>query len=194
MLEMLIAAGTTALAGLTAGLYANSERARLRRRAKGTMGRLVGALEAAGDPREDAKAKLETAAQHYSETLFQKELESSPLETLKEYGASGVRWSALKSAGILNLWDLERASDWTHRIQGIGATLDRALEPGDRQLQRAAPVRTDSHPNSFIGASGGGPRSSSGSMGVHRSATERLAKAGATAHRGWSQSRCLGID
>jgi len=144
MLEFFILAGSLFGAGITAQIYRGSELGRIRKRAKRVTNRLTGALEAAGDPGSEAQSKLQTVAELYEEALSWEVFDSSPVETLKDHGASGVRWAALKSAGIQSLGDLYRAREWAHQIQGVGTTslerVNRAIASFN-EVRQSEPVR-----------------------------------------------------
>ncbi len=121
MIELLMIAGAAA-AGLSGLVYSTSERGKIRRRARKILRKIDTTVKAAGDPVGIAQAQLQSAAKLYRDELRQRAIDQLPVETLKEYGATGVRWSAIRSAGITSLGDLSRSSEWTHRIQGVGTT------------------------------------------------------------------------
>lgn len=135
MLIGLALAGVALVTGATAGAYAASEPARLRRAAKGALRTVRRGVTRLRTLVEGAELALRRAAGDYAQDQHRARVAATPLEELRRAGVSNVRWSALEEAGVRTLADAEqRDPKELEAIPGVGAGTASKVSEGARAL------------------------------------------------------------
>lgn len=109
------------IAGSFWGSFAITSRGRARVAAREAVERVEREVTLARAPLEMATAALKKEAHAYANQQQRARLAAIPIETLKDAGVSGVRWTALRDGGIQTLADLvARSREQLLTIPGVG--------------------------------------------------------------------------
>jgi len=109
--------------------FAITTRGRARAAAREAVGRLAREVALVRAPLDMATAALKKEAQSYANQQRTTRLATIPVDSLKDVGAPGVRWTALRDGGVHTLADLAaRSKEQLLMIPGVGeGTADSVL-------------------------------------------------------------------
>ena len=103
------------------GSFAITARGRARAAARGAVERLEREVALAWAPLDMATAALKKEAHAYADQQRTARLAAIPVESLKDVGLSGVRWTALHDGGVHTLADLTaRSKEQLVTLPGVG--------------------------------------------------------------------------
>lgn len=82
---------------------------------------------------------IQDIARHIRRDTFEQRLRATPIDSLADYGAKHVSWTALRRAGILTCWDLRsrQSIESLQRIRGVGKKSARRLVHARKRLKSA---------------------------------------------------------
>lgn len=126
----ILAAAVAALFGGTAVAHRLSGVSRSARRARGAVRENTNELQAGRRELSDRKQRVLAASADYTRGVRERIRAETPIEELRELGASHVRWTALRGAGVKTLDDLRgRSERELDALPGVGeASAGRLLE------------------------------------------------------------------
>ncbi|MGE0821435.1 MAG: DEAD/DEAH box helicase [Candidatus Binatia bacterium] len=116
------------IAGALWPAFRFSSRSRARGAAQDAVERLVREVALVRAPLDMTMVTLKKEARTYAEAQRAASLVTMPVESLKDIGVSGVRWTALQDGGVATLADIvTRTKEQLQTIPGVGATTAAAV-------------------------------------------------------------------